>query len=220
MFKKYILFDMDGVLLDSNEIHYSAYLHAFKKFNINIDFEYEKFAGKSTKDTVNQILRQYSLNNYLESEIVVEKQAYMLDIFSKLKSPPLFPGVKDGIEYLKTKYELALCTSASMNTVNFFFKDGIDIRWFKHVLTSSDVKHSKPSPDIYLQAIKKFSADPLNTFIVEDSCSGLQAGLQTGANVLHIGKSGVPKCISEIDSNRIKTFKDFYELLLFFRSIN
>jgi len=211
---------MDGVLLDSSKIHYAAYLHAFKKFNINIDFEYEIFAGRSTKETVNQILHQYNINNSLESEIVMEKQAYVLDIFSKFKSPPLFPGVEDGIKYLNTKYELALCTSASMGTVNFFFKGGVDVSWFKLVLTSSDVKYSKPSPDIYLQAMKRLSADPLNTFIVEDSCSGLQAGLRTEANVLHIGKYGVPKCISKTDSNRIKTFKDFYELLLFFRKIN
>jgi phosphoglycolate phosphatase-like HAD superfamily hydrolase len=125
-----ILFDLDGVLLNSSAIHEESFKSSFADHNLEFRFDYKDIAGLSTKDAIYKILKNKEMKNETISSLISTKQEYAKKLFSELKSVPVFPGVVKGLNMLQEFYTMALCTSASQATVDFFFRSPIKKEWF------------------------------------------------------------------------------------------
>ena len=215
-----LLFDMDGVLLDSSTIHSKAYLDTFSAFDIKIDFDYLDNAGKSTLDVMTDVLSSLGNINLDPNHLTKYKQECVNNTFKNLIEIPLFPSVEDVLIELSNNFRLALCTSASRGTTDAFFQSRVSRELFAEVITSDQVSSSKPEPEIYLLAMHKLKVTASECLVIEDSLAGLKSGLASGASVCRIGdarsNSNLPKSIS----SRITNFETLVELANHLRVIN
>jgi beta-phosphoglucomutase-like phosphatase (HAD superfamily) len=210
---KALLFDMDGTLLDSSQIHERAYAEALQQMGLDVTFDYSSFAGRSTKDVMNELGRELGLTPEIVSDLVRTKQSFSSKYFRDCESIPLYSGVLDGLEKLYPLYRLALCTSASKGTVNRFFESGVERRIFECVITSEEVSRAKPHPEIYLKALDLLALKPLDAMVVEDSEAGIISGLDSGAHVACITYGESTNRFKRVDVNSILWFENFYSFV-------
>ena len=212
-----ILLDMDGVLLDSSETHTQCYRETFESFGLSYQFEYHDFAGRSTIDVMTEVSENLRLDADLAVSMTEFKQQKVREKFLEMENVPLFPFVALDLEKLSKKFKLALCTSASKDTVQTFLKSGIDSEMFTSIVTSKDVKQSKPNPEIYSKAMREMESRPENCLVVEDSESGIIAGVRSGAEVCCVNTRTKYELISKklgINIMYQPTFHDFVNSML------
>ena len=212
-----LLFDMDGVLLDSSAIHTIAYLDTFKAFDIEIEFDYSDSAGKSTLDVMTEVVSNLGSTNLDPKHLTKYKQECVKRSFKNLLEIPLFPSVEEVLFELSTNFRLALCTSASRGTVDAFFRSRVTKELFTEVITSDQVFSSKPEPEIYLLAMHKLSVTASECLVIEDSLAGLKSGLASGARVCRIGDARSFSILPESISSRITNFETLMELASYLR---
>ena len=211
---------MDGVLLDSSPIHSRAYLDTFSAFEIEINFDYSMIAGKSTIEVMSEIVSSFQSSSLDPEELTKYKQECVKGSFMKLSEIPLFPRVVDVLNELSKNFSLALCTSASRDTTEFFFRSGVNEKLFSEIVTSEEVSRAKPEPEIYLLAMQKLNVTASECLVIEDSMAGLKSGIASGANVCRIGDAlSIFKIPKEI-SNQITNFESLEELTNYLKENN
>jgi len=207
-----LLFDMDGVLLDSSAIHNDAYLDTFNAFDIKIEFDYLDSAGKSTLDVMTEVASSLGYLNLDPNHLTKYKQGCVNKTFKNLITIPLFPSVEDVLIELSNNFRLALCTSASRGTTDAFFQSGVSRELFAEVITSDQVSRSKPEPEIYLLAMHRLKVTAAECLVIEDSLAGLKSGLASGASVCRIGDAKLISKLPKLISSRITNFETLVEL--------
>jgi HAD superfamily hydrolase (TIGR01509 family) len=208
-----LLFDMDGVLLNSSQVHTRAFSQAFNACKIDIPFNYFDFSGMSTEDVMNSIIDKHGLPKVLFPKLVKSKREFARSLFLESGDSLLYPRVKEGLENLSKKYRLALCTSGSKTSAEVLFSIGVKIELFDCVFTAESVKNSKPDPEIYLLAMEKLGLEPTDCIVIEDSLAGIAAGLKAGADVVQIGTEKVLDVNFGGDNSIIFSATSFSEFL-------
>jgi HAD superfamily hydrolase (TIGR01509 family) len=185
---KLIVFDLDGVLIDSKDIHFIALNKALAKiapgFEISKQDHLSKFDGCSTQNKLDQLTLQGRLPRDLHVKIQELKQIYTREFFSSIqKDEPLvetLTALKEQTEYL------VLASNSVRDTVDLIAtKLGIK-ELFDLLLSNEDVNSQKPHPEIYWRAMMFANANPSDTIIFEDSVVGLRAAVTSGANVIRV----------------------------------
>ena len=175
---KAIIFDMDGVLLQSNGIHASAYREVLAPFGV--PFEYEEFAGMRTRDCLRLVLEKHGISVPPETLGKLSRRKTELALQRLEAESPLTPGAAAVLAHLGARYPLALATSASGRTTSLFLRrNGLE-DCFRSVITGECVQSAKPAPDIFLESCKRISVDPANSVVIEDSIPGIQAAVAAG----------------------------------------
>jgi len=215
-----LLFDMDGVLLDSSAIHTKAYLDTFNAFDIKIEFNYLDSAGKSTLDVMTEVVSSIGYINLDPNHLTKYKQECVNKTFKNLTEIPLFPSVEDVLIELSNNFRLALCTSASRGTTDAFFQSRVSRELFVEVITSDQVSSSKPEPEIYLLAMDKLKVTASECLVIEDSLAGLKSGLASGASVCRIGDARSISNLPRLISSQITNFETLIELANYLRVRN
>lgn len=172
-----VIFDFDGVLLDTSNQLYQGYKKIFKHFNI--DYEKERFNenyGLKTKEHFKKILSE---NNIGTSDEELDKLVVERDIFYKQicnEDLKLLPGAQKLLDELKNKnIKLGLASSTSRGNLNFFLpKLGLHT-YFDHVLAGDEVTRGKPHPDIYLTICDRLNIEPSYCVGIEDTDKGINA---------------------------------------------
>ena len=179
---KGVIFDMDGVLLFSNEIHEKAYKLAFSEYNLQ-GFDHTKIAGMRTDEVVRVIVEQNNndVDENLVDEVTARKRELAKEYFAK--EVPLLDGVDDLLGGLKAAgLKVALATSASSSTMNSFL-GALERDYFDYKICGTEVEYSKPHPEIYERAISAIELAPSECLVVEDSLNGLIAGDRAGTKL-------------------------------------
>ncbi|MFQ3340973.1 MAG: beta-phosphoglucomutase [Flavobacteriaceae bacterium] len=178
---KAVLFDMDGVIVDSELLHQRAYQKMFKEFEINVSPElYASFTGKATLPICQDICLAYNLKASPE-ELMDSKRMYFKQIFNEDTSFSLLDGVLALIqEYRKKELKLVLASSASMININRIFKRFNLDQYFTSKLSGADLKASKPHPEIFIKAAKVTGFLPSECVVIEDSTNGITAAKAAG----------------------------------------
>jgi beta-phosphoglucomutase len=184
---KAVLFDMDGVLIEAKDWHYEALNKALRLFGLEIS-KYDhlnSFDGLPTKRKLEMLSQDNYLPEQLHPFINELKQQFTME-YVVLKCKPMFHH-----EYALSKlhnqgYKIAVCSNSIRKTIVEMMQyaglsDYIDV-----VLSNEDVKKSKPDPEIYCKAIKKFDLLPKECLVVEDNINGIKAGMASGAHVLRV----------------------------------
>lgn len=176
-----VLFDMDGVIVDTEPLHCKAYYSMFETVGITISSTlYESFTGQSTLAICRQLCEQFKLTEAPETLVKLKRAAFK-HLFEFDQSLALIDGVLDIIkEYHSKGLSLVLASSASMNTINFVF-DRFDLNpYFVAKLSGADLKASKPHPEIFINAAKASGFSKEECIVIEDSTNGIIAANTAG----------------------------------------
>lgn len=178
---KAVLFDMDGVIVDTEPLHRKAYFKMFDDLEIEVSEElYTSFTGASTKKVCETLISKYQLEKDHE-DLAVIKRKYFKHYFYNDADFHLLPGVKSLIEnYFENGIKLVLASSASMTTINMVFeKFGLE-KYFIGKISGADLKESKPHPEIFLIAAEIANEAKENCMVIEDSTNGILAAHSAG----------------------------------------
>lgn len=185
---KAIIFDMDGVIFDSEQIYYDACFMAAERNGLEFSHEFVKqFAGK-TSETCQIILQSHLQDSDLVEQLWNDWGAARNEILQS-RGVPLKTGVENLFSVLADcDVDLALVTSANRDTVaeNFAISGSDIIDHFDHIVTVDDVVNPKPHPEPYLLAASLLGHKPTECIVVEDSLTGVSAALEAGANTIMI----------------------------------
>ncbi len=181
-----VLFDMDGVIVDTNPAHKIAILQFCKKYNKNLsDEELTKYIwGRTNKEWIRHLFGE-SISDAQLKAYADEKES----LFRKIYEPDirLLKGLGVFLELLeKNNIPKAVGTSAPPENVDFVFRHTGISRYFDVVLDERAVTTGKPNPEIYLKAANALNVDPADCIVIEDSLSGIEAGKRAGSKVIGI----------------------------------
>lgn len=184
---KAVIFDMDGVLIDAKDWHYEALNQALDLFGFEIS-RYDHlvtFDGLPTKKKLEMLSMEKGLPKGLHKFINHMKQIYTMEhVYMKCK--PMFHH-QYALSKLKTEgFGLALASNSVRITIDMMMKKADLQKYLDFTLSNQDVVKSKPDPEIYTTAIKKFNLKPEECLIVEDNPNGVKAALASGANLLKV----------------------------------
>jgi len=175
-----IVFDMDGVLLNSSPIHAAAYQEALGSLSIR-DFRYSRVAGMRSLDGIGLILQENGIDlpdDQIADLAQTKTRIALARIFAE---NPIVPAATAVLRALAERLKLALASSASEAGVNSFL-DRNELRpLFQCVVHSGDVRHAKPSPEIFELAIRGLGLQAADSLVVEDAIAGIQAAKAAGA---------------------------------------
>ncbi len=187
---KGIIFDLDGVLVSTDELHYQAWKRLAQELGIK-DFtkeDNEKQRGVSRMESLDVVLNKgdkvYSLEE--KEELAERKNAYYVDLLETLDNKAVLCGVVKTIRYLKQLGMLIGIGSVSKNTPAILQKAELD-QYIDKVSCGLDITNSKPDPEVFLVAAKKLGLEPENCLVVEDSAAGIVAAKAAGMKSLGVG---------------------------------
>ena len=210
MGKKAVIFDMDGVIFDTEKVYLDIWIEVFEKYGYKMTKElYVNVMGTGRKNVIKTFLENFG--DDLPIEKMYEEKDNQLFYIIENQGIPLKEGVKELFSMLKEKnYKIALATSAKRERVEKQIKD----KWLKEsfdaIVCGDDVEKGKPSPDIFLKAAKKIDVEPENCFVVEDSPAGIKAAFSGGMKGIHVEDLKVAE--EDILKYCQKSFKDLQEV--------
>lgn len=173
---KAVLFDMDGVIVDTEPLHHKAYFGMFEHYQIEVsEKQYQTFTGQSTINVCRQLCDFFQLPNPPQ-ELVDKKRSIFKKLFKEDPDLDLITGVKDLIQnYYDAGLTLVLASSASMGTIDSVFERFGLNPYFIDKLSGADLKASKPHPEIFQKAAQSSGFPIENCMVIEDSTSGIKA---------------------------------------------
>ena len=180
---KAIFFDMDGVLVQSEEQHYQAWLITLEKYTLSIpkNLNVEEYQGRSDAIIAKEI-EQFNNVKFPENFLPSEKRKVFLNLLSDGLSVP--KGRDTFLKEVKERLRLSVVTSSSREEMKLILtKEGI-IDYFEHHIVSEDTKQHKPHPSPYQRALKLSGILPEEALVIEDSASGIEAAIQAGIFVI------------------------------------
>jgi beta-phosphoglucomutase len=192
-----LIFDMDGVLADTEPFHIRSWELTMGKVSpasMATDESRrafraarERLTGMSSADIGREFIHLYSLPLQVD-ELLSMKRGFFRGMIAEDVS--LFPGLREELGRWKG-LPMALATSSSRAEARFMISHLGIADLFDPIVTSDDVKNAKPAPDCYLLAAERLGRRPTDCVVIEDSGHGIRAGLAAGARVLAV-ESAVP----------------------------
>ena len=178
---KAVIFDMDGVIIDSEPLHKKAYRKMFNEFDLNVSEDlYASFTGMATLPICKKLCEVFSLN-FEPQDLVNRKRYYFKELFDQSETLQLIDGVWDLIQhYNQNGIVLILASSASMPNINRIFKKFNLESYFKARISGADLKESKPHPEIFEIAAKLSGFKKEECIVIEDATNGINAAKAAG----------------------------------------
>lgn len=181
-----VIFDMDGVLLDTESITKICWKKAAEEYGINgIEEVHKLCVGTNWNDTLEILRNNYGKNFDVES--FRNRCSVLFRDYSSENGIPLMKGVKESLEYLKDRgYRIALASSTAYKNVKNELENAHLFNYFATVTTGDMVEHSKPAPDIYLKACESLHIEPEYCVAVEDSPNGVRSAYKANMKCVMI----------------------------------
>jgi HAD superfamily hydrolase (TIGR01509 family) len=178
---KGVLFDMDGVIVDTEPLHHKAYNGMFDEVGIDVSPQlYQSFTGQSTINICRKLCDHFSLSEVPETLVQLKRNNFK-HLFANDPSLTLIDGVLDIIkEYHENNLKLVLASSASMMTINNVFERFDLSQYFIAKFSGADLEQSKPHPEIFEKAAYATGYDRSNWMVIEESTHGIKAAKAAG----------------------------------------
>lgn len=184
---KLIVFDLDGVLFETRNLHYESLNQALEKCGeptINIDEHLSRFDGLSTKRKLAILTKERGLSEFKHPEIWKAKQEITQWLIKSTVCNK--PEVIEMITELKKKYKIWCASNAVRQTIYTVLKQMGILKLFDGISSNEDVVNNKPHPEIYMRCMINNYVSPKETLIIEDSHIGRKAAIDSGAYVLGV----------------------------------
>ena len=176
-----VIFDMDGVIVDTEPVHNYAYFQHFTELNIVVSKEiFTTFIGNSTRNTFQKLKELYAIDGEVE-DLIQRKRTLFNDAFDNKEDLELLEGVEKLIKDLhKNGIQLIVASSAAKVTIDRVFKRFNLHQYFSHIVSGEDFPNSKPHPAIFEFAASLSVASKENCIVIEDSTNGIIAAKTAG----------------------------------------
>ena len=195
---KAIIWDMDGVIVDTGPYHLSAWQEVFRKRGIKFTKEdFLRNFGRKNDTIIRDTLGEQIAQDEIDS-IAQEKE----ETFRRLGGQKIttFPGAVELIKSLrKHRFKMAIASSTTMENIRLITGSlGID-NCFQSIVTGQDVTEGKPSPQSFLLAAQRLGVEPKNCIVIEDSVAGVTAAKRAGMRCLAITNTHPRERLAEAD---------------------
>lgn len=178
---KTVIFDMDGVLVNSEPLHHEVSLVQFKELEIEVNDElFATFTGNSNKMIYQKLKDRFGLIDEVP-DLISAKNKLFIEAFDKKQDLHLMDGVKELIIDLhKNGVQLIVASSSEMQIIDKVFERFGLNQYFTHKVSGNDFPESKPNPAIFLKAASLSIAPIENCIVIEDSTNGIKAAKAAG----------------------------------------
>ncbi|WP_066056758.1 beta-phosphoglucomutase [Robertmurraya korlensis] len=189
MNKSAVIFDLDGVIVSTDEYHYQAWKHISEQEGIPFNREInEKLRGVSRMESL-EIILSNSTKSYSESEkllLAEKKNEIYRELLNHLSEKDILPGVRELILNLKGRGIKIAIGSSSKNTPFILEKIGMASS-FDAIADGNGIKNSKPDPEVFLLAAQKLGVRPEECIVMEDAEAGIEAAIAGGMVAVGVG---------------------------------
>ena len=218
-FPEAILFDLDGVLLDTEPLLANAWFETAKEYNQNLSKDkLIDLKGRRRIDCAKKVLKWINEETTLEKLLVIQK----LKVNKQLTKAKPFKGAIDLIKFcIHLKLPIALVTSSSSESFKIKSSANPWLNLFKTKILGDDkfISDGKPSPDPYLRALKILDVDPNKTWVIEDSYAGSISGLKAECILWFFSKDieTLNKLINEFNKSKIQKINELSEIIYYLK---
>ncbi|WP_296883994.1 HAD family phosphatase [Thomasclavelia sp.] len=190
---KAVIFDMDGLMIDSERVTFEGYQHVLAKENLTMSEEkYKTLLGKPVK-AVHDLFKEDYGPQYDVDQIIKDVHAYIAKRF-ETEGVPLKPGLVELLKYLKeNNYKTIIATSSHRNRVDLIVKQAQIDQYFDDSICGDEVTKGKPNPEVFLKACQKLQVSPQDALVLEDSESGINAAYNADIKVIGIPDMKYPE---------------------------
>ena len=181
-----VIFDMDGVIVDTEPVHRYAYFKHFDELNVLVTDEmFATYTGNSTRNVFQKLKTTFEIDHEVE-DLIQRKRAIFNDAFDTKEDLFLIEGVENLIKNLHSNgFELIVASSASKVTIERVFKRFHLHQYFSHIVSGEDFPKSKPHPAIFQHAASLSTFPKNECIVIEDSWNGIEAAV--GAGIFCVG---------------------------------
>ena len=212
---KIVIFDLDGVIVESEDAHIEAEKQTFLKYNVLISAEeLHRYTGTTAKEMFTGLIAKYKLNTTFE-EINSQKEKILFRLLKQDAEPTR--GVLPFMQELKRRgIRLAVGSSSPKRLVNYVLKKLNIVSLLDYIVTAEDVEHGKPNPEIFLKVARELGFKPSQCLVIEDARLGVEAAKRAGMKCIgyrnpHSGNQDLSKAeiitddFSTLDIDKIIT---------------
>lgn len=206
---KTVIFDMDGVLVNSEPLHHEVSLVQFKELNIEVTNDiFATFTGNSNKMIYQKIKDRFQLDDEIE-DLIATKNKLFIEAFDRKEDLQLMPGVKDLIvDLYDNGMQLVVASSSEMEIIDKVFERFDLNRYFTHKVSGNDFPESKPNPAIFLKTAELAKTSIENCIVIEDSTNGIKAAKAAGIYCIAFKSEGVESQDQSLADSIINNFKE------------
>jgi HAD superfamily hydrolase (TIGR01509 family) len=180
-----VIFDMDGVIVDSEPRHERAFLDVFEQMGYaqTHGVQFEHYIGRSDRAVWVDFIARHSPKWSLD-ELTAWKQNHVIEILRR--DQPIFPGLPELVGQLAAKHQLAVASGSVHRVIDEVLAMKSLRQHFPVVVSVQDVARGKPAPDIFLRAAELLEVKPESCCVIEDSAAGVTAALDAGMTAIAI----------------------------------
>lgn len=183
---KTVIFDMDGLMFDTERLNNEAWTAAAQKMGKTVQKEMLDSMKGVNRVGCDKIMRSWLGEDLNLDYMRTLKQEYT-EQYLKDNGVPVKKGLRELLSYLKThRYTVVLSTSTSENEALRLLKMADVEKYFDHLVFGNMVEKSKPEPDIFLEAVRRAYTEPENCLVLEDSANGVRAAHAAGCHVIMV----------------------------------
>jgi HAD superfamily hydrolase (TIGR01509 family) len=207
-----VIFDMDGVIVDSEPRHEQAFLAVMRElgYGDTHGFRFADYIGLPDHELWVDFIARHKPPQSL-AELLARKRTLMLEIIRR--EQPLFKGLPELIAKLAPRYVLAVASGSERPVVEEVLKLDNLGRFFAAVVSGSEIKRGKPAPDGFLRAAELLKVPPQECCVIEDSKPGVAAGLAAGMGVIAITNTHPAHELAHA-THIVSTYEEIGRLLL------
>lgn len=209
---KGVIFDLDGVICSTDELHYLAWKEIADRCQIPFDREMnDQLRGVSRMESLERIL-SHGRGEWTQEQkrrLAEEKNARYRELLGTLSEKDILPGVPETLQALRARGLALAIGSSSKNAVVILERLGLS-GWFDAVADGTQIKRSKPDPEVFLLAANKLGLPAADCLVVEDAQAGIQAAQAGGMDAASVG----PAAKQAIGTYQLETI---YDLLALFK---
>lgn len=202
---KAVIFDLDGVLVHTDRMHFTAWQDLAKRLNIPFDEEiYSRMRGVSRMESLDILLEQ-GKDSYTQAQkeaMAAEKNAAYRSLITTMRPQDVAPDVRDTLTALSQRGVLLAVGSSSKNAPEILRRTEL-ARYFQAVADGNSVARAKPYPDVFLKAAELLGVAPAEALIVEDAIAGIEAAVAGGFVSVAFGSDAAQSPLAQYRLQRL-----------------
>jgi HAD superfamily hydrolase (TIGR01549 family) len=207
-----VIFDMDGVIVDSEPLHERAYREIFREmgYGDTHGIHFPDYYGQTDRALWLDFIARHRPPQSID-ELLAMKQKRFIDLLRA--DEPVFEGLPGLVEKLAVRWPLAIASGSAHPVIDEVLALRDLHRFFTVLVSSTDVPRGKPAPDIFLRAAELLGIVPTACVVVEDSTAGVEGALAAGMQVVAIANTFPPEKLSRA-TKVVQTYREIAESLL------
>ena len=214
---KAIIFDMDGLMIDSERVTFECYQERLKDMNLTMDEEfYKTLLGKPIKGIYQRFYDVYG-NDFPIENVIQDVHQLMAERF-ETEGVPVKKGLVELLHYLKdNNYKTIVATSSNRDRVDKILAQAKITEFFDDSICGDEVTKGKPNPEVFLKSCQKLGGNVDEAIVLEDSEAGIQASYDANIKVICIPDMKYPE--KQYEEKTFKILKDLTEVTAYLKSL-